>query len=254
MRRSIGIAAGVLTHGLFAVTVWHLYWFLAGSAIHAPGALTIDLALAAQFAVSHSLLLLPAVRRRLERWIPAEFYGLFFCVATCGSLLLLFSQWRASPAVAWQAHGTAAIAVQIAFAGSWLALFYSLHLSGLGYQTGFTPWWHWLRNEPQPRRQFRPRSAYLVMRHPVYLSFLGLVWFTPTVTLDRAILIAVWTAYIFIGSYLKDRRLQYYLGSLYRDYQARVPGFLGMPLGPLARIPWPPAAKSHSEIPATAAP
>ena len=76
------------------------------------------------------------------------------------------------------------------------------------------------------------------MRHPVYLSFLGLVWLTPTVTLDRAILIAVWTAYIFVGSYLKDRRLQYFLGSRYREYQARVPGFPGMPVGPLARIPW----------------
>ena len=34
MRRNIGIAAGVLTHALFAFTVWHLYWFLAGSARH----------------------------------------------------------------------------------------------------------------------------------------------------------------------------------------------------------------------------
>jgi methanethiol S-methyltransferase len=76
------------------------------------------------------------------------------------------------------------------------------------------------------------------MRHPVYLSFLGLIWFAPTVTLDRALLIAVWTVYIFLGSYLKDRRLQYYLGPTYREYQARVPGYPGMIVGPLARVPW----------------
>jgi protein-S-isoprenylcysteine O-methyltransferase Ste14 len=76
------------------------------------------------------------------------------------------------------------------------------------------------------------------MRHPVYLSFLGLIWFVPTVTLDRALLIAVWTVYVFVGSYLKDRRLQHYLGPTYREYQARVPGYPGMIAGPLARVPW----------------
>ena len=30
---------------------------------------------------------------------------------------------------------------------------------------------------PQERREFQPRGAYSFLRHPVYLSFLGLVWF-----------------------------------------------------------------------------
>ena len=237
MRRALGILAGVLSHALFLGTVWQLFGFLQGSAPHARGPLWIDLLLAGQFGVVHSLLLLPAVRRKLERWIPQAFYGCFFSTATCLTLLLAFSQWRTSPAVVFQANGLAAIVVEIGFGASWAALFYSLHLSGLGYQTGWTPWWHWFRGRPSPPRQFQPRSAYLIMRHPVYLSFLGLVWFVPTVTLDRAALIAVWTIYIFLGSYLKDRRLQYYLGVRYREYQARVPGYPGMMFGPLARIP-----------------
>ena len=44
---------------------------------------------------------------------------------------------------------------------------------------------------------FEPRGAYLWMRHPVYLSFLGLIWFTPYMTIDRAVLTALWTVYIF---------------------------------------------------------
>jgi hypothetical protein len=32
--------------------------------------------------------------------------------------------------------------------------------------------------------------------------------------------------------------LQHYLGPTYREYQARVPGYPGMILGPLARVPW----------------
>jgi protein-S-isoprenylcysteine O-methyltransferase Ste14 len=71
----------------------------------------------------------------------------------------------------------------------------------------------------------------------VYLAFLGLVWITPVVTLDRLDLIAVWTCYLAIVSMLKDRRLARFIGPAYRDYQARGPGYPGLLTGPLARIP-----------------
>ncbi len=54
-----------------------------------------------------------------------------------------------------------------------------------------------------------------------------------------AIVAAVWTLSIAIGSILKDRWRLRVIGELYRQYQARVPGYSGMPAGPLARIPLP---------------
>ena len=74
-----------------------------------------------------------------------------------------------------------------------------------------------------PARPFVPQGVYRLLRHPVYLSFLGLVWFVPVVTLDRAVLIGVWTVSICVGSVLKDRRLLFYLGDEYRRYQADAP-------------------------------
>ena len=35
MRRTVGIVIGVGTHLLFAVTVWHLFWFLKGVPLNA---------------------------------------------------------------------------------------------------------------------------------------------------------------------------------------------------------------------------
>jgi hypothetical protein len=88
----------------------------------------------------------------------------------------------------------------------------------------------------------------------VYLSFLGLIWFTPRMTLDHALLTAIWTAYVFVGSVLKDRRLEFYLQDEYRQYAARVPGYPGMFLGPLARWPQPvPAAPASDRVPSRAA-
>lgn len=236
LARFWGISFGVLTHALFAITVWGLFWFLKGHpAQRNDGLLTVDLLLVLQFAVVHSALLLPRVRRRLEQWIPSPFYGCFYCMATCGGLLITFGFWRQSSVVLWQWEGAARAGIQAAFFASWAALFYSLHLTGLGYQTGLTPWLHWLRGRSAPRRTFHPKGAYHCLRHPVYLSFLGLLWFTPVVTADRAVLTGVWSLYIFIGSYLKDERLAFYLGRTYRAYQRRVPGYPFMVIGPLAR-------------------
>ncbi|HEV3418030.1 MAG TPA: hypothetical protein VG056_14485, partial [Pirellulales bacterium] len=44
-------------------------------------------------------------------------------------------------------------------------------------------------------------------------------------------------AYIFFGSWLKDERLTFYLGQRYRQYPVAVPGYPGLSVGPLGRIP-----------------
>jgi protein-S-isoprenylcysteine O-methyltransferase Ste14 len=119
---------------------------------------------------------------------------------------------------------------------SWVALLYSISLTGFGYQTGWTNWCAWARGREIPARTFEPKGAYLLLRHPVYLSLLAMVWLNPELTLDRVLFGVVWTAYIFLGSYLKDRRLSFYLGDVYRQYQARVPGYPFIPFGPLGRL------------------
>lgn len=238
--RAFGIAVGVCTHLLFGVTVWHLFYFLRdGVGTASDSAVLIDAFLSFQFAVIHSLLLWPPVRERLTPWIGSSFYGCFFCVVTCLTLLLAISEWRSSSVLVWNLHGAAKVAMQCGFFGSWGSLFYSLWLSGLGYQTGWTPWWHWFKRRPLPRREFRPRSLYRLLRHPVYLSFLGLIWFTPRMSLDHAVLTGIWSVYIFFGSYLKDERLAYYLQQTYREYQSRVPGYPLFPLAFLGRRPLP---------------
>jgi len=108
-------------------------------------------------------------------------------------------------------------------------------MTGLGYQNGWTPFYHWLRGQKAPRREFKPRGAYKLIRHPVYLSFLGLAWFTPQMTLDHASLTSIWTAYIFYDSSLKDRRLEHFIGQPYREYQRQVPGYPLVASGPLGR-------------------
>ncbi len=245
MNRLLGLVAGVLNHLLFAVTVYFLFGFLAGwTASPEPvsfGAVACDVALCLQFAISHSWLLLPHTRTAIGKVLPSAFYGTLFCTATCLSLLLTIACWRPMTPSLIEFSGSARIATLTAFYLTWPTLLYSLSLTGLGYQTGFTTWWYWVRRQKAPFRSFEPRSLYRWFRHPIYLSFAGLLWFSPRVSLDRAILIGVWTIYIAIGSTLKDRRLVHYLGDSYRQYQSQVVGYPGVLWGPLGKIAFEPA-------------
>jgi len=234
--RAAGTAFGVITQIGFIATVPYLFLFLRdGSSNYAAHWISVDCALAAQFAALHSFLLLPSVRKAISGLLPAQLYGCLFAMSTCVTLWLTFAFWRASPLVVWDSAGWRRLLLQICFYLSWAGLFLSLRISGFGYQTGWTQWLYWLRHEPLPRRAFVERGAYRLMRHPAYLSFLGLIWFTPRMTADHAVLTAVWTIYVFVGSCLKDQRLLFYLGDTYREYARRVPGFPGMLVGPLAK-------------------
>jgi protein-S-isoprenylcysteine O-methyltransferase Ste14 len=251
MRRACGIAFGIFTHAVFFYTFYRVFRFLHADTVVSPaGSLWYDTLLAGQFGVLHSLLLHPTTRRRLEAWIPGPLYGCFFSLATCATLLVMFAGWGSAETTVWRLTGWPRLAVEAGYLSSWGMLFYSLCVSGLGYQTGFTPWWNWVRGRSAARREFRPRNIYMVLRHPVYLSFMASVWFNPVMTVDRLLLALVWSAYIFVGSWLKDERLAYFLGDTYRAYQEKVPGYPFMLLGPLARrerrdepqvIPLPPA-------------
>lgn len=236
MKRCFGIAFGLANQLLFVLTVARLFVFLKGGhATAAPGPLWLDLLLAAQFAVPHSLLLWPPVRQRLRRWIATEFYGCAFCTATCLCLLVAIGGWRSDATTIWKLDGVAAGVIDALFIAVWAALFYSLWLSGLGRHTGWTTWYAWLRRVEVANPEFQPRSWYRWLRHPIYLSFLGLIWLTPRMTADRLVLALCWTAYIFIGSWFKDRRLEQFIGEPYRQYAAVVPGFPFFPGGPLGR-------------------
>ena len=234
--RAAGIAFGIGVHVYFAVTVYFLFFFLHDGSANAAGHWqAVDCLLALQFAMVHSIMLLPLTRSLLSRILPSQFHGALFCLTTCVGLWLTFFYWRSSATVLWEATGIGKVAMRMGFYASWVVLLVALRVTGYGHQTGWTQWLLWLRRQSPPRRDFKEAGLFRWLRHPIYLSFLGLIWFTPRMTVDHAVLTAVWTGYIFIGSCLKDRRLAFYLGDSYREYASRVPGYPGMFFGPLGK-------------------
>ncbi|MFO0454742.1 MAG: methyltransferase family protein [Planctomycetota bacterium] len=235
--RATGFLFGIGTQLLFLLTVVYLFLFLRYcSGTSYAGWWWSDALMAAGFAVPHSILLAPPVQKWMRGWLPAGLVGCLHCTVTCVTLLLMFGFWGSSGVVLWEAGGWVKSLILGCFYLSWVALLYSLYCTGLGYHTGLTQWWYWWTQTKPPRRPFLTSGAFRYMRHPVYMSFLGLVWFTPTMTLDHAILTTVWTIYIYAGSWFKDRRLLHFIGEDYRAYARRVPGLPLIGFGSLNRF------------------
>jgi protein-S-isoprenylcysteine O-methyltransferase Ste14 len=236
--RLVGIVFGIATQLLFLWTVGKLFWFLrfGGNTPPTQQGVWSDLALAMAFVLPHSVLLVPSVQRFLKKFIPVGLLGCLHCCVTCFTLLAIFRWWVSNEFMLWQASGVIKYLILVGFYSSWVALIYSISLTGFGYQTGLTQWWYWLQRRPAPRRQFVIQGAYRWMRHPIYMSFLGLIWFTPTMSLDHVILTVVWTIYIYAGSYFKDQRMLQYIGEAYREYAKSVPGLPLIGFGPLMKL------------------
>jgi methanethiol S-methyltransferase len=232
--RFCGIAFGVLTQLLFLWTVVQLFLFLryggSHSSSHWPW---INVLLSIGFAIPHSVLLAPPVQKRIKHSVPSGLLGCVHCSVTCLTLLFMFHYWGSCSTTIWHTTGVSKFAILCGFYGSWIALFYSLYITGMGYQTGLTQWWYWFTQKKPPQREFIETGAYRWMRHPIYMSFLGLIWFTPTMTLDHAVLTSIWTAYIYTGSYFKDKRMIRFVGEDYREYARRVVGLPLIGVGPL---------------------
>jgi len=80
--------------------------------------------------------------------------------------------------------------------------------------------------EPLP---FVKRFMYKVVRHPLMLGFLIVLWAVPTMTLGHLIMSVGFSAYIFIALRYEERDLEAALGEDYRRYKDEVPMVIPIP-------------------------
>ena len=66
-------------------------------------------------------------------------------------------------------------------------------------------------------------GLYRYMRHPLYTFSLLVLWLTPTMTRNFALLDAALTVYIIIGAIFEERKLLQTFGAAYQEYRAKTP-------------------------------
>ena len=65
-----------------------------------------------------------------------------------------------------------------------------------------------------------------MVRHPLYLFSILMIWSCPDLTTDRLLFNFLWTVWIVIGAFLEERDLVTEFGDLYLEYRKRVPMFI----------------------------
>jgi protein-S-isoprenylcysteine O-methyltransferase Ste14 len=99
---------------------------------------------------------------------------------------------------------------------------------------GAGPLLAYLRGKPAPAMLLIIRGAYRWVRHPMYSSFLLMVWASPDVTADRLLFNVLWSVWIVVATRLEERDLAADFGEAYREYQRSVPMVLPRSLRPRA--------------------
>ncbi len=91
-------------------------------------------------------------------------------------------------------------------------------------------------DDPDPPGDFVQSGAYRLVRHPLYLFSMLLIWFTPIMTLNTLLFNVLASVYFLLGAIHEERRLLAEFGDVYQNYRENVPGFLPWRRGRLNRV------------------
>ena len=241
MKRAIIFAYGIAAYVLFLFVFSYMAGFLLSfpvpkginsesvSDTGTVNALCINIGLIALFGFFHSLLARDRVKAVLLRVLPQAAERSTYVVQSSLCLALAMWQWQALPGTLWQVEGAGALFAYVLFGiGAGLVL-WSTFLIDHFELFGLRQVWTHLRRADMPEPEFRTPALYRIVRHPMQLGVIILVFATPHMTFGHLLFAGSMTAYIFVGLYFEERALVRTFGERYRTYQRTVPMLFPFP-------------------------
>ena len=175
-----------------------------------------NLGLVALFGLQHSIM----ARQWFKERVPFARPRLLYAIATVLALTVLAFFWRPMPEPMWIIRGWTAYGLYFTWTfGLQLVLFSALSID-----------WRELLGISEPGQPvFRTPFLYTIVRHPLYLGLILILWSTPRMSRGRLLFATAMTIYLLIGIQFEERDLERTFGDVYRVYKQRVPML----------IPWP---------------
>ena len=188
-------------------------------------AVAFDTALFTIFALHHSVF----ARLRIKAWVSARVSPALERTTYVIAASVLFAgmlwYWQPVPGVAWRAAGAAALGLYaVQLAGVLLTAQASrqlgvLALAGLEQAAGDQA----AASDPRAEKPvLRQTGIYGLVRHPIYMAWLLMVWPTPAMTGSRLLFAVVSTAYLAIAVPFEERTLTREFGPAYAAYRKAV--------------------------------
>jgi protein-S-isoprenylcysteine O-methyltransferase Ste14 len=171
------------------------------------------------FALHHSVFARTGLKARLARVFAPELERSAYVWIASALFLLVCAGWQEVPGVLWETHGATAWLLRgWQVAGAIFTLVAARHLDVLDL-AGIRQALHLPLNR---RQQLDERGPYGLVRHPIYLAWLFLVWPAPLMNGTRLTFAAISTLYVVAAIPFEERDLHRTFGTAYRQYADRV--------------------------------
>lgn len=208
---------------LFVASLLHFAWRYFGpfGAI-ATGAdvlrsVLLNLLLFTGFALHHSVLARTGAKAIVTRIVPPALERTTYVWVASLLFIAVCACWQPVPGVLWQTSGAVAWALRaLSLFGAWFTLQSAamLDMFELAGTRGFMA--------PRAAGEVKDHGPYRIVRHPIYLAWLFLVWTPSTMNGTRLTFAAISTAYLVIAIPFEERSLLKSLGPAYAAYITRV--------------------------------
>jgi protein-S-isoprenylcysteine O-methyltransferase Ste14 len=232
--RLIAFLYGIVTYAIMFLTFLYLFAFLANFLVPKtidsgePGpwvtALLVNIALVLLFGLPHSVMARPAFKDWWTKIVPRPVERTTYVLVATGSTILLFWLWQPMEAVIWQVESSAGqvllwglfiLGIFVLFASTFIIDHFDL----FGLRQVFLN----LRQKPYTHHSFSVTFFYKFVRHPLYVGWLLIFWFTPLMTVGHLVFAVGMSAYILIAIRYEERDLEQFHGRDYTDYKEKVP-------------------------------
>ena len=190
-------------------------------------AVAIDLLLLVLFSLQHSGMARPVFKKWWTQYVPEAAERSTYVLASSLITGALFCFWSPIGGIIWQAPaGLARTSLISLYLFGWALLLYTTFLIDHFDLFGLKQVWRFFRGETYRPPQFYTPGLYRVVRHPLYVGWLTLIWAAPTMTVSHLVFAVGTTLYILVAIRFEERDLGAAFGDRYAAYQRRTPMLL----------------------------
>ena len=185
---------------------------------HTAQSAAIDVAMFTVFALHHSLMARTGARAWIARTIAPELERSVYVWIASLLFLAVCLLWQPLPGSAWKVEQPAAVWLLrlIQFIGLSLT-FRAAAVVGTFELAGINQ----LRGQTRPV-EFKVEFPFAVVRHPIYLGWILIVFAPSHMTMSRLLFAVVSSLYLLVAIPLEERSLVEAFGDRYRAYQQQV--------------------------------
>ncbi len=185
--------------------------------------LIFDAFLCLLFFSQHSIMARKPFRQRLAQFLPAQYTGALYAVASGVAVILLVVFWQESSYTLVSPQGLVRWVLRAVFVVAIGGVAWTIWALGFLVNFRLQPLMDDLRGKQSLPTPVIQRGPYRWVRHPLYFSSLLMIWSYPDLTLDRLLFNLLFTVWVILAILLEERGLVSAYGEAYRSYQRKVP-------------------------------